>query len=318
MQKFSEYLENREFQIFEDKFNSICESIAFSGVDFDEWWYEKAIPQFSRSRDEEQLLKVWSEAFPAWRNPYFPWLKPAGWTPAQLQGPPQQPGQPVHGWIDPPPPGSTQRSAPQAATQPQKGMGMQTFKKNAETMTADVKAKFAQAMKIFLKSITDEAKTQNNPHLWQLAKGLYDRVMQSANNLKVDVQKGPADYKNQFNKERDAMQQSKMGTMKNQINNKFVNSPVVQKGSGPTGNNKVVNSPGDYKIIGTGWPKKIRIPYKGLEFEFDEFGELTNQSQRFKSFPGDTQKQILAHVEKQAAHILRTDPAFNVDIDDEL
>jgi hypothetical protein len=210
MKSFQDYKKVRDSLEFDIRFNSLCESIALSGMSFDEFWENHALPALLQScsfSDEFMLMNEFAGPVSqatgnALGNSVF----------GNLGGKVRSMGNAVKNWLNGPQP-----VQPNPA-EVQRQEKLQNFQNTVNQHVASIQKLFTSNMHTFLKQVSDKAKTDNNPHMWQIAQSFYNRILQAANQFKMTAQYGKADYVNQFNQQRQAMQQS----MKN-------NNPYLQK-----------------------------------------------------------------------------------------
>jgi hypothetical protein len=177
---FQEYKEQRDLIEFDQKFTKLCESIVISGITFDEFWEQHGLPVLLESNnypDEEKLLVE------------FNWgmFNPMNWgTPAPAQAPQQ--AQPLD---------------------PAKQQKLDKFQKKIDQQIGVIKQRFNVSMKDFLKAVTDDAKTQSDPHMWQIAKSFHKKIMDTAKPVMDEFQMkakfGKAGYTDQFSQQAQLM-----------------------------------------------------------------------------------------------------------------
>lgn len=207
---FQEYKEQRDLIEFDQKFTKLCESIISAGITFDEFWTQHGLPVLLESNnypDEEKLLVE------------FNWgmFDPRTWgTPAQA--PNQAPNQ-----------AQTPQQTPQL--DPIKQQKLDNFQKKVDQQIGVIKQRFNVSMKDFLKAVTDDAKTQSDPHMWQIAKSFHKKIMDTAKPVMDEFQMkakfGKAGYADQFNQQAGAMQSNQQAQrtndMKQRLSQKFGN-----------------------------------------------------------------------------------------------
>lgn len=264
--KFSEYRENRDTLEFDIKFSLLCEGIARSGHSFDSWWSSEGLPVIMESyrfENEEELLielfgtggnpgrmtralgrgvgnigrgitgawdslKQHGQAFgQATSDAYGGQQTPGGtWNPetGQWEQPQQQ---------DP----ATQQ---QAALSPEKQQRLDSFQRGIDQSTDQIKQRFSSAMRDFLNTVQDDAKQQNNAHMWQIAKSFNQKVMQAAqpaiDSFKSKGRYGPRQeggYQDQFDQARGAIQQNQQTDLKQQLQQKHGQAEDDQMAGGP-------------------------------------------------------------------------------------
>lgn len=209
--RFSTFKAEREQADFDAKFTKLCESIATSGVSFDEFWQKQALPILLKPEShvsEEQLLSEfdWGSLNPMNALNYFRGQQP--------QGQPQPQGQ--NPFMDP--------------AQHKK---LTAFQQKADQMVNSIKQRFAVAMKDFLKAVTDDAKSQNDPHMWQIAKSFYQKVMDGAkpiiDKFKMKANVGRGGYVDEFGREAGAMQANKQKDSLDAMKQKMATPEMQEK-----------------------------------------------------------------------------------------
>lgn len=216
-QTFREYREQYESNKFDNRFTRLCEGLAESGLDFEQYWEQQAVPMLLQSetmRDEEELLNEFLG------NMFNNIGKMFGGGSTPSRGLPQ-----TTPWI--------QQNDPhqrQAAAQQKK---LSAFQAKADQMVTAIKQRFAVAMKDFLKAVTDDAKNQNNPHMWQVAKSFYQKVMSAAqpaiDQFAMKAKAGTASYANQFNQQVGQMQQGQQAANQDAIRQRGSTPEMQQK-----------------------------------------------------------------------------------------
>lgn len=212
---FQSYKADRDIVEFDNKFTGLCESIVLSGVDFDSYWQSHGLPTLLKSevcQNDEELLVEFGMG---------------GWFGRDRQQPMQRPG------MSQPDPNADQFFQQMTQNDPanQANMARQkklaNFQKKVDQNVSTIKNRFMVAMKDFLKAITDDAKSQGDPHMWQIAQSFYKKILASAqpvvDQFKMTGKFGTGAYKDQFNKERGMMQQNHQANMKQNLTNKFLN-----------------------------------------------------------------------------------------------
>lgn len=215
---FKNYRTQRENQEFGQKFNTLCEAIAVSGVRFEDYWANVAVPtlteSFSYSNEEELLNEFWKSLFGGGKQ------APQG-TPVDLTNfdPNAQPqsdmitrmGQ----WQN------DQKAKAEAERQAARQKKLGAFQQTVDQHIDMMKKRFSTAMRDFLKATTDDAKNQNDPHMWKIANNFYKKIMSVSqpvvDEFKMQAKFGANSYKDEFSKEKNAMTQ----TMKQRLQDKF-------------------------------------------------------------------------------------------------
>ena len=246
--KFSEYRESRNTLEFDRKFSLLCEGIARSGHSFNSWWSSEGLPvilESSKFDNEEELLvelmggigrTMGNMAGRAWGG-----LKnlgqgaAQGWQQGQAAVGQEQP-------MDMPPesfeqPQDTQQ---QSTLSPEKQQRLDSFQRGIDQSTDQIKQRFSSAMRDFLNTVQDDAKQQNNAHMWQIAKNFNQKVMQAAqpaiDSFKLTGRYGARQeggYQDQFDQARGSMQQNQQAALKQQLQQKY----------GQVGNGQVAGGP---------------------------------------------------------------------------
>lgn len=210
-QSFREYRECRELIDFNINFSQLCEAIIKSGMSFEEYWQNHALPVLLRSEStetEDQLLvEFWSSLKGMFGgNQYDPVADMRAKQNAQAQR-------------------YFQQMTPGNQISPEKQEKLAQFQKKTDQQIKNIKQRFQIAMRDFLKVVTDDAKTQNDPHMWQIAQSFYKKLMASVqpviDQFTLKAKFGKAGYMDQFKQQADAMQQSRQANMKQSLLQKF-------------------------------------------------------------------------------------------------
>ena len=225
---FSQYKAARESAEFESKFDELCEAIVISGIKFETYWAEHFLPALNESNyvsNEDELL-----------NEIWPWSSKKQTSP-QLAPDFSSVGQPSTGqqmtnrmdqWQN------DQRAAAEAAKEAARQKKLANFQQGIDQQINVVKQRFTTAMRDFLKAATDDAKTQNDPHMFGIVNSFYKKIMSVAepvaNEFKLKAKFGKADYQDQFAQQRGAMAQNQKAAMKQQLQNKFGSNPASVAG----------------------------------------------------------------------------------------
>lgn len=219
---FKNYRTQRENHEFNQKFNTLCEAIAVSGVRFEDYWANVAVPtiteSYSYSNEEDLLNEFWKGLFGGGKQ--APQGAPVDLTNFDPNAQPQSNMiTRMDQWQNDQ---KAQAEAErQAARQKKLGAFQQTIDQHIDMM----KKRFATAMRDFLKATTDDAKNQNDPHMWQIANSFYKKIMSTAqpvvDEFKLKAKYGSAGYKDEFAQQRGAMAQGKMQGMKQGLQDKF-------------------------------------------------------------------------------------------------
>jgi hypothetical protein len=228
--KFSDYRSTRDSAEFNSRFNDLCEAIAVSGVKFETYWSEHFLPTLTESAhvsDEVELLnEIWpfssKKQAPTGPAPDFDFLnQPSGG---------QQMTNRMDQWQN------DQRAAAAAAKEAARQKKLAGFQQNVDQQIGTIKQRFMTAMRDFLKAATDDAKTQNDQHMFGIVNAFYKKIMSVAepvaNEFKLRAKFGKAGYQDQFAKERGAMMQNKTQDMKSQLQGKFGAVPPARSSVG--------------------------------------------------------------------------------------
>ena len=239
--KFSEYRESRNTLEFDRKFSLLCEGIVRSGHSFDSWWSSEGLPvilESNRFDDEEELIvellggigrTMGNMAGRAWGG-----IKnlgqgtQQGWQQGQQavgQGQEQPMDIPPENFQDPNAQADAAQQAP--AMSPEKQQRLDSFQRGIDQSTDQIKQRFSGAMRDFLHTVQDDAKQQNNAHMWQIAKNFNQKVMQAAQPA-IDSFKQTGryssrqqgGYQDQFAQAQGAMQQNQQAALKQQLQQK--------------------------------------------------------------------------------------------------
>lgn len=233
--KFSEYKAARECFEFEARFEELCEAIAVSGIKFETYWVEHFLPALNEatyvSNEDELLNEIWpfsskKQAASAGPTPNFDFLN----QPSDGQQMINRMGQ----WQN------DQRAAAEAAKEAARQKKLAGFQQNVDQQVGVIKQRFMTAMRDFLKVATDDAKTQNDPHMFGIINSFYKKIMSVAepvaNEFKLKAKFGKSSYQDDFARERGAMMKNKdpMQAMKQRLQGKFgTNSASAMGGSQP-------------------------------------------------------------------------------------
>lgn len=237
--RFSEYKSARESAEFSAKFNALCEAIAISGIKFETYWTEHFLPTINESAhvaDADELLnEFWGNLFGGGPK------KPEGPAPDfSSVGQPsasQQMMDRLGQWQnDPKALGS--KASVDAAKEAARQKKLADFQSRLDKEIENVKQRFSTAMKDFLKAMTNDAKMKNDPHMWKIAQGFYNKIMSAAqpvaDSFKVNAKFGKASYVDNFGRVRDPHMQGVQdfyGNMANGANPAA--SPTPEAGSTP-------------------------------------------------------------------------------------
>lgn len=239
--KFSDYRSARDSAEFNSRFNDLCEAIAVSGVKFETYWAEHFLPTLTESAhvsDEVELLnEIWpfssKKQAPAGPAPDFgnlPQITPSSgprWG-GKVGG--EEMTQRMDQWQN------DQRAAAAAAKEAARQKKLAGFQQNVDQQIGTIKQRFMTAMRDFLKTATDDAKTQNDQHMFGIVNSFYKKIMSVAepvaNEFKLKAKFGKAGYQDQFAQERGAMMQNKTQDMKSQLQGKFGAVPPARSSVG--------------------------------------------------------------------------------------
>lgn len=235
---FQDYVAKRELAAFDSKITELCEAIVASGIEFDQFWSEHALPTILQAShaSEDELIAEFFGPFRGMRS-LFGAQQPAQ---SQPQAAPAQMPQPAAPALDPNDPNHPRQQK------------LARFQQKADQQIASIKQRFQVAMKDFLKAVTDDAKSENDPHMWQIAKSFHQKLMAAAqpvlDQFKLTARFGKASYTNQFAKEAGQMQQNKRSQTMDALRQKAQQRVAMQP---PTMPNYTGNSIDD--IIDDGW-----------------------------------------------------------------
>jgi hypothetical protein len=226
--KFSEYKAARERFEFDTRFEELCEAIAVSGIKFETYWAEHFLPALNEatyvSNEDELLNEIWpfssKKQAPAGPAPDFSNLdQPSGG---------QQMTNRMDQWQN------DQRAAAEAARQAARQKKLAGFQQNVDQQVGTIKQRFMTAMRDFLKAATDDAKTQNDPHMYGIVNSFYKKIMSVAepvaNEFKLKAKFGKSSYQDDFARERGSMAQNQMQGMKDRLQGKFGANPASAMG----------------------------------------------------------------------------------------
>jgi hypothetical protein len=218
---FKNYRTQRENQEFCQKFNTLCEAIAVSGVRFEDYWANVAVPtlteSYSYSNEEELLNEFWKSLFGGGKQ------QGRQETPVDLTN------------FDPNPQSdmitkmvkwqNDQKAKAEAERQAARQKKLGAFQQTVDQHIDMMKKRFSTAMRDFLKATTDDAKNQNDPHMWKIANNFYKKIMSVSqpvvDEFKMQAKFGANGYKDEFAQQRGAMAQSQMQGMKQGLQSKF-------------------------------------------------------------------------------------------------
>lgn len=208
---FNQYHEWRELKDFANKFNQYCEAIALSGKDFDQLWNEEILPIMEVSDGFENENALLNEFWGGMKN----------WFGGNNQTPQQAPANPgftpdknpeMHNWL--------LKNDPHYARNHSRQQKLGQFQQQADQMTNDIKGRFGNAMKGFLKTVNDDAMKQQNPHMFKIAQNFYKKILAAAqpvmDSFKMQAQYGKADH-SEFNNKMSQMQNSQRQAMANRL-----------------------------------------------------------------------------------------------------
>ncbi len=212
---FQNYKSQRELVDFDCKISDLCEAIVNSGIGFDVFWEKHALPillsnESHIANDEELLNELWNP----FRRPQQNMEPPVVSNPIGRSNmePPVVSNPIGQSSMQPPiinPPQSAQAN-PNDERRQQK---LAKFQQKADQQINSVKQRFQVAMKDFLKAVTDDAKSQNDPHMWQIAKAFHQKLMAAAqpviDQFKLNAKFGKASYTDKFSQEAGQMQGNK-------------------------------------------------------------------------------------------------------------
>jgi len=120
------------------------------------------------------------------------------------------------------PEAAAQQEAP--AMSPEKQQRLDAFQRGIDQSTDKIKKRFSGAMKDFLQAVQGDAKTDNDAHMWQIAKNFNQQVMQAAqpaiDGFKQQAKYGQQQaggYQDKFSQARGAMQNDQQANMKQKL-----------------------------------------------------------------------------------------------------
>lgn len=219
MKKFNEYKSARDLYEFDKKFDGLCESIYKSGLTFEQYWKNFALPILIESNsfeNENQLLNEISEGIfdrvsNGMHNLFYgnkspkkqvqpPDLTNPANTTAAASNPNFNTGS-VNTANSPYPNYNTgsvnAASSPNSnfdnrsintedpAIQdpnmtPERQKKLAAFQQKADQQINQIKSDFKVAMRSFLKQASDQAKDQGDHHMWQIAQVFYKKIMDTS------------------------------------------------------------------------------------------------------------------------------------------
>lgn len=194
---FQQYKSVRDLSEFDKKFTGLCESIVKSGIEFDKFWQEHALPVLLHSEscaDEDQLILEFFGTNPMAQQMPQPFSQPVPFhTPQQMPQAPQQMQQMPQQGVDP------------------KQQKLEKFQQKIDQQIDTIKKRFQVAMKEFLQAVTDDAKTQGDPHMWQVAQNFHKKITAAVEPVMAQFKQrakfGKASYSDQFNQLQSQMPQ---------------------------------------------------------------------------------------------------------------
>lgn len=220
--KFVEYVEFRQQKDFADKLDQLCLNIANSGMEFHEYWTNVALPVLIENdcQNPEQLLQEF-DFKRSYINPlnWFGGNQGRSWSGEKKQDPwaagmntmGQQKAQAEE----------QRKAAIEAARQKR----LAQVQQGVDTHVSNIKNKFSQAMRMFLKSVSDEALKNNDRMEYSVAKAFYDKMMKVAqptlDNFSLKASYGKNPHGEEFAGRRGAMQNTMQGDLKSRLANKF-------------------------------------------------------------------------------------------------
>jgi hypothetical protein len=184
---FKEYKTLRENTEFEQKFHYLCETIVRSGVRFEDYWSQLAVPTINESysySNEEELLNELFGLFGGKKKQAAPeapldWSNLPGNAPAPAPAPAPMPGTGTYSTNDPKVMADYQ-GMQKAAKEKQRAEQIAKYQSRIDSQIDTVKQRFATAMKDFLRVMTGDAKQQSDPHMWKIAQSFYKKIMSAA------------------------------------------------------------------------------------------------------------------------------------------
>jgi hypothetical protein len=204
--EFNKYVEFVQEDEFNRQFEALCEAIVLSDVSFEEFWHEHALPALLESNynNENELLVEFG--LPKWMGGQGLFSQPVH-PMAQKMG---------QNYKD-------QQSADMERKQAARQAKLQQYQGTVNQAIQQVKNKFVQSMRDFINVMGSEAKASNDYVSYKVAKSFYEKIMKAAQPI-IDKFAMTAKYgkrEDDFDRERQAMMQSKQAGMKQQLQNKF-------------------------------------------------------------------------------------------------
>lgn len=207
-QQFETYVKTIEEDTFNKQFEQLCEDIVLSEREFEEFWHECAIPTLLENKcsTEQELLVEFG--LPKWMGGQgmFPTSTPVH-PMAQKMG---------QSYKD-------QQTADMERKQAARQAKLQQYQGSVNQAIQQVKNKFVQSMRDFINVMGSEAKSSNDYVAYKVAKSFYEKIMKAAQPI-IDNFAMTAKYgkrEDDFDRERQAMMQSKQANMKQDLQNKF-------------------------------------------------------------------------------------------------
>lgn len=210
---FNEFAQKQEEMKFAQDFDNLCAQIVESGLPFEEFWKNQAIPVLleTNSTTETQLLT--ELGLPRWmggQGMFKPSVNPMTQQMSQNHQAMQQ----------------ADMQKKQAAREAK----LQQYQGTVNQAIQTVKHEFVKSMREFLGAMTTNAKNANDYTGYKVAKAFYEKIMGAAQPI-IDKFAMTAKYgkrdDSDFNRERTAMNQNHQAAMKQQLGDKFRQGPQL-------------------------------------------------------------------------------------------
>lgn len=210
--KFSDFVEHKEAKVFADQFHALCEHIVLSGMSFDEYWENTALPVLIENTytDETELfVELGLPRFLGGQG-IFGGGQP---KPDVGQPKPDVAGGMSQSYRD-------QQSAAKAQRDQARSAKLQNYQGGINQTIEKVKSRFVQAMRDFIQMVSNDAKQGNDWTAWKVAQSFHKKIMQAAqpvlDQFKMTAKFGQRDT-SQFDQERGSMQQNHQQNLKKQL-----------------------------------------------------------------------------------------------------
>ena len=231
---FNQYHEWRALKDFSNKFNQYCEAIAISGKDFDQVWSEEILPVLQVSEGYEDENSLLNEFWGGLKNMFGGGQAAApaapGFTPNQNPE--------MHAWM--------LKNDPHYAKGHQRVQKLGQFQGQVDQMTADIKGRFANAMKGFLKMMNDDALKQQNPNMYKIAQNFYNKILAAAqpviDGFKMKAKYGTPDH-GEFQQKHQMMQQSQRQGSSDKLKNNLSAGGAYDRATNPNPSSMPTRAP---------------------------------------------------------------------------